>query len=266
MGGFEMAEVGRAASARESGQDAAYIHGADGMGNLSLRLPPPARRLAAARQSDEIIIEKLSTAPGEITVVAVGPLTNLATAEEKSPGILAKAKEVIVMGGAFRREGNVTSHSEFNVAFDPDAAQKVFDSREDLVVLPLDVTQQVTLTVEQAESVKEASPNSRVASFVVDLCQFMSKTSMGYRGTEGVQGFHVHDAATLAYLFYPETLLLRRAKVRVETQGEWTRGQTMFDDRHLARSEVNAWVAMEVDAVNLLAILLEDLKVLSESK
>ena len=89
---------------------------------------------------------------------------------------------------------------------------------------------------------------------------------MGYRGTEGVQGFHVHDAATLAYLFYPETLLFRRAEVRVETRGEWTRGQTMFDDRHLAKTVANAWVAMEVDAVNLLAILLEDLKVLSESK
>ena len=90
----------------------------------------------------------------------------------------------------------------------------------------------------------------------------MTKTTMGYRDTEGVPGFHVHDAGPLAYLFHPETLLLRRAKVRVETKGQWTRGQTMFDERHGAKAEANSWVALQVDAANLLAILSEDFKLL----
>jgi inosine-uridine nucleoside N-ribohydrolase len=124
----------------------------------------------------------------------------------------------------------------------------------------------MTLTPERAAAISRASPDSRIAQFVDALCRFMSKTSMSYRETEGICGFHVHDAATLAYLFYPETLLLRRAQVRVETQGEWTRGQTVFDDRHVAKTEANAWVAMQVDTVNLLAILTEDLKVLAELK
>ena len=89
---------------------------------------------------------------------------------------------------------------------------------------------------------------------------------MGYKATDGIRGFHVHDASTLAYLFYPETLLFRRARVRVETQGQWTRGQTVFDDRHVAKTEANAWVALEVDSVNLLAILSEDLKLLARSR
>ena len=78
----------------------------------------------------------------------------------------------------------------------------------------------------------------------------------------GQQGFLVHDAATLAYLFYPETLLFRRMQVEIETQGEWTRGKTVTDRRNRVKTTTNAWVALEVDAVNLLATLVEDLKLL----
>jgi len=90
----------------------------------------------------------------------------------------------------------------------------------------------------------------------------MISTKVGYRQTEGVNGFLVHDAATLAYLFYPETLLFRRAEVSVETKGEFSSGQTLIDSRHGAKTEANAWVALEVDQPNLLAILTEDFKIL----
>jgi len=120
LGGFEHVEVGRAVPVRGQAEDAAYIHGADGMGNLSQTLPDAKRQLGKARFADQIIIEKLGAAPGEITLVAIGPLTNLAAAEEKSPGILAKAREVVIMGGVFRQPGNVTSRAEFNVHFDPE--------------------------------------------------------------------------------------------------------------------------------------------------
>jgi inosine-uridine nucleoside N-ribohydrolase len=266
LGGFGHVEVGRGVAVRGQAEDAAHIHGTDGMGNLSQTLPAPKHQLSEARCADDIIIDKLNTAPGEIVLIAVGPLTNLAAAEEKSPGVLTKAKELVIMGGAFRRRGNITSHAEFNIHCDPEAARTVFASRDDIVVLPLDVTQDVTFTAEHAGAVRQTSAQSRIGNFIVDLCHFMSKTSLKYRGTEGIRGFHVHDAATLAYLFYPETLLLRRAKVRVETRGEWTRGQTLFDDRHGAKTGSNAWVAMQVDAANLLAILVEDLKVFTESE
>jgi inosine-uridine nucleoside N-ribohydrolase len=266
LGRFGHVEVGRSAPAPRRGPGAAHIHGGDGMGNLSRTLPAATHRQSEARSADDIIIEKLGGAPGEITLVAVGPLTNLAAAEEKSPGILAKAKEVVVMGGAFRQRGNITPQAEFNIHCDPEAAQRVFASRDDIVVLPLDVTRQITFTQEHAAAVQRAAPEHEITRFVVALCRFMTKTTMSYRDTEGLPGFHVHDAATLAYLFYPETLLLRRAKVRIETQGRWTRGQTVFDERHGAKPEANAWVAMQVDAVNLLAILSEDLKTLCESE
>jgi hypothetical protein len=110
------------------------------MGNLSQTLPETKRKFTKARYADDIIIEKLNATPGQIMLITVGPLTNLAAAENKSPGILAKAKEVIIMGGTFLHKGNITSHAEFNIYSNPKAAQTVFASRNDIVVLPLDVT------------------------------------------------------------------------------------------------------------------------------
>lgn len=260
FGGCPNVEVGRSSTAGESSEDAAHIHGDDGMGNLSQTLPVAPHRMSDARLSADIIIEKLQADPGRVTVVAVGPLTNLAAAEKKRPGILANAREVVVMGGAFRHRGNITSQAEFNIYCDPEAAEAVFASRDDIVVLPLDVTTKVTFTEDHAQAVRKSQHNNAVADFALALTRFLTTTTMGYRDSEGVAGFHVHDAATLAYLFYPETLLMRRAKVCVETEGRWTRGQIVFDERHGAKPKANAWVAMQVDATNLLAILVEDLK------
>ena len=266
LGGFGEIEVGRSGTTGNLGQDAAYIHGADGIGNLSQTLPEARQRRSTARVAAEIIIDKLNAQPGEITLVAVGPLTNLAAAEAKCPGILAKAKEIVVMGGAFQHRGNITPQAEFNIYCDPEAAEKVFASRDDVVVLPLDVTTRITFTDAHAELIRQTAPDHAIARLVVALSRFLTKTTMGYRDTEGVAGFHVHDAATLAYLFYPETLRLRRGQVHVETQGRWTRGQTVLDERHGAKPTANAWVASQVEATDLLAILVEDFRFLCEAK
>lgn len=259
LGGNGNVEVGRATGAQQRG-DATHIYGSDGMGGLSRTLPAISRSWSNARLSPEIIIEKLQSDPGEITVIAVGPLTNLAAAEEQCPGILSKARELVIMGGTFRRRGNITSQAEFNIHCDPKAAEKVFASRDDLVVLPLDITTGITFTGHHAELVRESASNKKMADFLVELTDSLAVSTMRFRDSEGTPGFHVHDAATLAYLFYPETLLLRRAEIRVETDGRWTRGKTVIDERHGAKRMANAWVAMEVDATNLLAVLVEDLK------
>lgn len=266
LAGVEDVEVGRAAVAREGEADATHIFGADGMGNLSRTLPAPEQSWNEARSADDVIIEKLGAAPGEITLVAIGPLTNLAAAEEKSPGILAKAREVVIMGGTFQWRGNITSHAEFNIHHDPGAARRVLASRHDLVMLPLDVTRRVIFTLELAREIGRVAPRSRRARFIIDLCEFLTQTNMRYRQTQGRHGFLVHDAATLAYLFYPETLLFQRAHVRVETRGEWTRGQTVTDERHGAKTVANAWVGENVEATILLVVLAEDLEWLIRSK
>lgn len=265
LGGFPDVEVGRGViggSASGEVEDAGYIHGADGMGNLSHTLSETTQNYETARYSDDLLIDKLNAAPNEITIIAIGPLTNLAAAEKKAPGILKLAKQIVIMGGAFLCPGNVTPEAEFNIAYDPDAADRVFRCCDNLVVMPLDVTHKLVFTPALAAQISAVSPDHPIAKFIAALCQFMVGTAMAFRETEGKAGFLVHDAATLAYLFYPETLLFRRAQVSIETKGEWTRGRTVIDRRNTAKRIANAWVALEVDAVNLLAIIVEDLKYL----
>lgn len=261
LGGFEAVEVGRAVPFHPGIiEDAAYLHGDDGMGHLSHTLPELNRQFEDARYSDEIIIEKLEANPGEITVIGLAPLTNLAAAEVKRPGILKLAKEVVLMAGAFQTRGNVTPLAEFNVAYNPEAADKVLSSRDDMILIPLDVTHDLILTVEMTAAIARTYPEHPIAQLIHDLCRFMSSTSLRYKETAGIEGFLVHDAVTVAYLFYPETLLFRRAFVNVETKGEYSKGQTFFDRRHGAKTQANAFVALQADRVNLLAILIEDLK------
>jgi len=229
LGGYSSIPVGRGVPLPHSSDDASHIHGTDGMGHLSQTLPPPTHSFETAPQSDDLLVEQLNAQPGELTLIAIGPLTNLAAAEKKQPGILQQAKEIVIMAGAFQGPGNVTAQAEFNVWCNPEAAQVVLNSRDDLVVLPLDVTRQLVFTETMATFVAQTRPEHPLAHFLVNLCQFMVSTALQYRETAGNAGFLVHDAATLGYLFYPETLWLRRATVRVETQGEWTRGQTLWD-------------------------------------
>jgi inosine-uridine nucleoside N-ribohydrolase len=263
LGGLNHIEIGRGVPVKTGEiEDAAAIHGMDGMGNLSQTLPNGIHRFDTARYSDETIIEKLNQFPGEITLVAIAPLSNLASAETKSPGILKKAKEIVIMGGAFQHRGNITSQAEFNVAYDPEAAAIVLGSRDDIVMIALDVTHQLILTNLMVETITQKNPKSAISQFMRALCQFMTTTCLSYRETGGIEGFLVHDAATIAYLFYPETLQFQRAKVEIETQGSFTRGQTILDRRHIPKKSVNTWVSSQVDAVNLLAILIEDLKLI----
>lgn len=268
LGGFDTVEVGRGViNARQGDRaDAEAIHGADGMGNLTHTLPTPEQSYDTARSSDQILIEALKRAPGELTLVAIGPLTNLAAAEQASPGVLQLAKEIVIMGGAFSHAGNVTPEAEFNIAFDPEAAQVVFGCCDRIVVIPLDITSQLIFTPEHAQQIFQGNPDSPIAQFMVALCQFMVKSTLAFRETSGVPGFLVHDAATLAYLFYPETLRFQRAQVEVETAGQWTRGKTVIDHRHKAKLSANAWIATEVNATSLFAIMIEDLKQLVASR
>ena len=261
LAGFPTIPIGRAVSLHTNpGEDASHIHGADGMGNLSQTLPPPTQDFEAAQSADELLLEALNANPSMITILAIGPLTNLAAAEAKQPGILKKAKEIVVMGGAFHCPGNVTLTAEFNIWFNPKAAQAVFDSRNDIVVLPLDVTRKLVLTQTMVDVVTQHNPHNTLAQFVGKLCQFMVGTALQYREMTAGPGFLVHDAATVGYLFYPETLMLQRARVHVETQGEWTLGQTLMDKRHKAKPSANAWVALQVDVPSFFASFIEDLK------
>ncbi len=266
LNNFSDIEVGRGViKTQKEIDDAVHIHGNDGLGNLAHTLPSPQQSYENARYSDDILIEKLTAFPGEITLIALAPLTNLAAAETKSPGILKQAKEIIIMGGAFNVAGNVTPEAEFNIAYSPEAAEIVFNNSNHLVILPLDVTRSLIFRPEMVQKISEVNPESDITQFILALTKAMTQTSLSHRETQGIEGFLVHDAVTLAYLFYPETLQFRRARVEVEVVGKLTPGKTLFDRRHHAKIAANAWVAQQVNSADLFAAFVEDLKSLVKS-
>ncbi|MGF1514441.1 MAG: nucleoside hydrolase [Elainellaceae cyanobacterium] len=250
--------VGKGSPVEAIAQDASYIHGADGLGGLSqaLPLPDPISNPPAAA---DLLIDRLAAQPHRLSVVAIGPLTNLAAAEKKRPGILSLAKEIVIMGGAIAHPGNVTPQAEFNIWFNPEAAAAVLASRSDIVLMPLDVTSRLLFTTAMAEAIYQSNPHSMVAQFIRSLCQFMNTTAYGYRETDG-SAFLVHDAATLAYLVYPQLFTFRRAYVTVETQGILTRGQTLVDNRAGPEQPANVWVATGVNPSAFFTCLQHDLK------
>lgn len=259
LGGFPQIDVGRGVLTTAIA-NASHIHGGDGMGNLSTTLPPAERDYDMAPASDELLIEKLNQQPGQITVIAIGPLTNLASAEIKSPGILQKAKEIVLMGGAFYCPGNVTSQAEFNIWFNPQAAETVFKSRDDLVIVPLDITRTLVFTQPMAEKLQQIAPENFLAAFLKSLCQFMTRTALKYRETNGTEGFLIHDAAAIAYVFYPELFLLQRSAISVETQGQQTLGQTLINKRCLPTPYPNSWIALQVNQSQFFTYFMEDLR------
>ena len=260
LAGFSAITVGRGEGDAPGREDAAHIHGSDGMGNLAAQLPPATHDWATAQSSVQLLGDRLRAEPGAITVVAIGPLTNLAAVERQRPGTLRQAREIVVMGGAFQRDGNVAPKAEFNIWFDPEAADVVFRSQANLVIVPLDVTTQLRLTPAIATAIVATVPPTPLTQFITQLCEFMVSTAIAYRETAGVPAFLVHDAATIAYLLYPHLFQGRRAWVQVETQGEVTRGQTIFGDRHAPQTGSNAWVLQSVDAPLFFTYLVEDLK------
>lgn len=260
LGGFDGVPVARAVPFRGAIADAAYVHGADGMGNLAGTLPDPRRSYADAPPADAFIADTLAAHPGEIDLVAIAPLTNLAAAEARSPGVLRLARQIVIMGGAFDVPGNVSPRAEFNFAFDPEAAAAVLAAREDCLLVPLDATARVCFAETRAIAACEPDPDGAGARFLRGLTQFMTRTALALKETAGEPGFLVHDAVAVAYLFYPQVLRLRRARVAVDVGHSHGRGQAIADDRLRPQPGANAWIAAEVDADRLLAALTEDLR------
>jgi inosine-uridine nucleoside N-ribohydrolase len=152
-------------------------HGEDGLGDLSRfktdgempRYDEP-QQLLAPQSAPALMAELISAAPGEIVLICIGPLTNLAMAIQATPAEMAKVKEIVVMGGAIQAPGNVTPGAEFNLYTDPDAARLVFTSGLPITLVPLDVTQRVMLRAELIEAVVQHI-GSRVTQFVRDVTE-----------------------------------------------------------------------------------------------
>ena len=227
-------------------------HADTGIHVRELPLPPPVSR-KRDKGAVEFLIETFRDATEPITLVPVGPLTNIAMAITADPGFVKTVPEVVIMGGA-HYSGNVTPSAEFNAWADPEAAALVFAAAFDkLTLVPLDATLQALIATHQVAELESLGTPSGIAA-----SRFIAQRIKGYDATQPMWvagSAPVHDAVCVAFLVEPEIITTRRVHVAVETRGELTTGRTVMDVNHRGRCAPNADVASEADAARFYAML-----------
>jgi purine nucleosidase len=231
------------------------VHGKDGLGNSEL--PHPKIREIKEHAVD-FIINTIMENPKQITLVPVGPLTNIAVAVIKEPKIKDYVKKVVIMGGAVTTFGNITPESEFNIFTDPEAAKIVFESGLPITLVGLDVTMKTLLTPDHLKEITEVS--TPITEFVGKIITHYMKF---YREVVGVNGCGMHDPLAVAVAIDDSLVKTRKLFVTVETKGEFTTGETVADLRGSKEGVVrppNMEVCIDVDSERFLRTFIETLK------
>lgn len=215
------------------------IHGLDGMGNLFLPLPTiRAQKLPAAH----FIVEAINQNPKQITLLVLGPQTNLADALRLDPSIAHKVKEVVIMGGAFETKGNITEHSEWNIWQDAVAAQKVAQAKWSKVYIGLDVTEQVIMSNHLLLEIADLEP--MLGNFLLDATSLYFDFHRDHYKMENL-GF-MHDPTAFLYITQPNAFQMKQGHIEVDTDKEKL-GKTNYH----AKGK-DARIAFQVDAPHLL--------------
>lgn len=203
------------------------VHGPHGLGGA--HLPEP--ETLPAGDAVDFLIRGIQSRTGEVIVVATGPLTNLALAESRAPGILKQARRVVVMGGALHPPGNISPLSEFNFCADPHAARQVLACGANLALVPLEASRQVWLERELLQQ-RIADREEPIAMF----CAAAAQTAMAYEEQlYGRAGIYLHDPLAVGLAIYPELCRMQSLWLDVETSGELTAGQVVVDRRPFVR-------------------------------
>lgn len=233
-------------------ETAEKIHGTTGINGLEVF--EPATPLQSQHAVDFIIETLLAADDASITLVPTGPLTNIATAINKEPAILASVERIVLMGGAMREGGNRTPSAEFNILVDPHAADIVFRCGRPITAMGLDVTHQVLSTRDRVERIRAlANP---VATATADMLSFFDRYDTVKYASRGAP---LHDPCTVGWLLRPDLFTGKDCNISVETQSELTMGHTAVDFWHVTDRPVNATWIHGVDAPGFYDLLIERL-------
>ncbi|MGP4024772.1 nucleoside hydrolase [Actinomadura sp. 3N407] len=228
-------------AARPMAQDVHYAldwHGRDGLGDT--HLPEPAGRPVAEPAAAQIV--RLARArPGELTLLATGPLSNLGLALLLDPELPSLVREVVVMGGAFDHPGNITTHAEANIWHDPEAADLVFAADWPVVLVPLDATHPAAVHDDWLDRL--AAHDAAAARFAARILEFYVDA---YTPTLRRRGAVIHDALAAMLAVDPDLGEYTQRAVRVELRGELTRGTTVWDARSLPAEDTRRPVRVAV--------------------
>lgn len=238
---------------RTAVRDAAEVHGEDGIGGLAKWLAVGADTQSHG-DSSEYLQAELSRKSGEMSLLAVAPLSNLSAAEQTSPGLLAQLGQLIIMGGSLGG-GNVTRHAEFNFYFDAAAAATVLNSGAPIRLVTLETSSTLRLGEQRVTEIVAGFEQHPVAAFFSRLCAFMAMRDLQFNPAARDRGFPVHDAATVAWLAYPDLFESRICELAVQTSAGECQGQLLESPGGPACE-----VATGVESDALLARLGDDLR------
>ncbi|XP_015951459.1 uridine nucleosidase 1 [Arachis duranensis] len=196
------------------------IHGSDGLGNMFLA-PPKAKKID--KFASEFLVEKVSEYPGQVSVLALGPLTNLALAIKRDSSFASKVKKIVVLGGSVLALGNVNPAAEANIYGDPEAADIVFTSGANIVVVGLNITTQIKFTDADLLELKES--RGKYAHLLSNMCKFYRDWHVN---SDGFYGIFLHDPVSFVALVQPNLFTYKKGVMRVETQGI-CEGHTIMD-------------------------------------
>jgi len=226
------------------------VHGHNGLGQVDFPLPkgqPDPRRAA------QFIVDLVLANPGEITLVPLAPMTNVALAVLLEPRIVEHVKEVVLMGGAATVPGNASPVAEANIHNDPEAASIVFHAGWPVTMVGLDVTHKTVINRAYLERLKGA--NNPQTDFIYAITQHY----MQLYASRGIDGMPVHDPSAIAYLIDPTLFTTKKVYVDVECHSPYHQGHTVPDWRAQRGLEPNVNVCVDVDSARLLAMYYERL-------
>ncbi|MEO6349884.1 MAG: nucleoside hydrolase, partial [Candidatus Limnocylindrales bacterium] len=244
-------------------------HGPEGIGYATL---PLAKRELSDRHAADLIVQEARRRPGELTLITLGPLTNLAVALEREPELPLLLKRLVMMAGSYRSAGNTAPTTEWNVAIDPEAMQAVitgwtaYPDAPRPVALGLDVTERAKMTPDHladlhasagaagASPGDQASQHSPVLAFIDDALRFYMEFHSRY---DGFYGAFIHDALAVAAALDPSLIRTDLLTVEVELKGTHTTGETVTDWRRSWGRPPNLDIAVEADIQSFFARFIE---------
>jgi inosine-uridine nucleoside N-ribohydrolase len=226
------------------------VHGETGLDGPDL---PPASREPEPVHAVELIATKLREQ--RLTLIAIGPLTNIALLLATHPELSGQIERIVIMGGAIGL-GNVTPSAEFNIWVDPDAAYRVFTSGLDITMVGLDVTHRAMLSAERADALRETG---RAGAVVADLHGFYRRY---HERVYGHSDTPVHDALAVAHVIRPDVIATEHLPVEIDVTRGPCHGRTVVDRLHRTGQADNALVATDVDAAAFIDLLTERISAL----
>ncbi|GFZ08742.1 uridine-ribohydrolase 1 [Actinidia rufa] len=216
-----------------------FIHGSDGLGNIFL---PSPKSKKIEKTASEFLVDMVSEHPGEVSVLALGPLTNLALAIKRDSSFASKVKRVVILGGAFFALGNVNPAAEANIYGDPEAADIVFTSGADIVVVGINITTQIKL--EDADLAELRQSEGKHAQIITTMCKFYRDWHVKSDGFYGNLLYYVGDFPSRPGQFCctgsADLFTYKKGVVRVETQGICV-GHTLMDQGLKIWNSSNPW-------------------------